>query len=155
MKKPSGNQQGFTLIEVSVAVLVIAVLLAIAVPTFLGFRRFSQDRVAQSHLRTALASAKVLLTDSEDYRDATATALQDAETSLRFVPADQPSSGPATVSVNPVSSAQWVAVARSDTGACFALVGAITGAGTRYARSSDDPCEADEPWAVGASDAGW
>ena len=42
-----------------VVVLVIAILLAIAIPTFLGARERSQDRAAQSNLRNALTAAKV------------------------------------------------------------------------------------------------
>ena len=63
----------------------IAILIAIAIPTFLGARQRAQDRAAQSSLRNALASAKTLYTDSEDYTTATPTAMAAAEPSLTFV----------------------------------------------------------------------
>ena len=69
------NDDGFTLIELMVVVLVIAILLAIAIPTFLGARERSQDRATQSNLRNALTAAKVVFVDDGDYRGATTTGL--------------------------------------------------------------------------------
>jgi prepilin-type N-terminal cleavage/methylation domain-containing protein len=40
------GEAGFTLIELMVVVLIIAILIAIAIPTFLGARSRAQDRVA-------------------------------------------------------------------------------------------------------------
>ena len=41
------DEEGFTLIELMVVVLIIAILIAIAIPTFLGARPRAQDRAAQ------------------------------------------------------------------------------------------------------------
>lgn len=51
------RQAGFTLIELMVVVLIIAILLAIAIPTFLGAKNRASDRSAQSDLRNTLAAA--------------------------------------------------------------------------------------------------
>ena len=50
-----------------VVVGIIAILLAIAIPTFLASRGKAQDRSAQSSLRNALTAAKSIYTDSQDY----------------------------------------------------------------------------------------
>ncbi|MDE3206718.1 MAG: prepilin-type N-terminal cleavage/methylation domain-containing protein, partial [Acidobacteriota bacterium] len=42
------DEEGFTLIELMVVVLIIAILLAIAIPTFLGARNGANARAAQS-----------------------------------------------------------------------------------------------------------
>ena len=61
------DQDGFTLIELMVVVLIIAILIAIAIPTFLGLRQRAQDRAAQSDLRNGLTAAKTFYTDNESY----------------------------------------------------------------------------------------
>jgi type IV pilus assembly protein PilA len=61
------DEKGFTLIELMVVVLIIAILIAIAIPTFLGLRTRAQDRAAQSDLRNGLTAAKAFYTDDETY----------------------------------------------------------------------------------------
>ena len=66
-KRHDDEDEGFTLIELMVVVLIIAILLAIAIPTFLGARERAQNRAAQSDIRNALAAEKVFYTDEESY----------------------------------------------------------------------------------------
>jgi type IV pilus assembly protein PilA len=63
------DQDGFTLIELMVVVLIIAILIAIAIPTFLGLRERAQNRSAQSNLRNGLTAAKAFYTDNETFGD--------------------------------------------------------------------------------------
>ena len=52
------EQPGFTMVELTIVVLVIGILVAVAIPTFLGSRSRAQNRAAQSDLRSALVAAK-------------------------------------------------------------------------------------------------
>ena len=52
------KDQGFTLIELMIVVLIVAILVAIAIPTFLGQRKEAEDSAAKSNLRNALATEK-------------------------------------------------------------------------------------------------
>jgi type IV pilus assembly protein PilA len=64
------DQDGFTLIELMVVVLIIAILIAIAIPTFLGLRERAQNRAATSDVRNALTAAKAFYTDGDTYTPA-------------------------------------------------------------------------------------
>ena len=61
------DQDGFTLIELMVVVLIIAILIAIAIPTFLGLRERAQNRAATSDLRNGLTAAKAFYTDGDTF----------------------------------------------------------------------------------------
>ncbi|MGO9875458.1 MAG: prepilin-type N-terminal cleavage/methylation domain-containing protein [Acidimicrobiia bacterium] len=76
-------EEGFTLIELMVVVLIIAILIAIAVPTFLGARTRAQDVSAKSDLRNALTTEKTSYTDNQQYTATTAT-LQAIEPALKW-----------------------------------------------------------------------
>ncbi len=65
------DDKGFTLIELMVVVLIISILVAIAVPTFMGARTRAQDRSAQSTARNALTTGRILFTDDGDFGDPT------------------------------------------------------------------------------------
>src|SRR5438445_13485173 len=68
-----GDEEGFTLIELMVVVLIIAILIAIAIPTFLGARSRAQDKQAQSNLRNALVTEDEFYTDNQAYSATNAT----------------------------------------------------------------------------------
>src|ERR1039458_3134463 len=50
-------ESGFTLIELMVVLLIIAILLAIAIPTFLGVTGSANDRASQSNLTNGITEA--------------------------------------------------------------------------------------------------
>lgn len=67
IQKRLAGDGGFTLIELMVVVMIIAVLIAIAIPSFLGFRSSAQDRSAQSDVRNVLLVEKAIWLETGDY----------------------------------------------------------------------------------------
>lgn len=61
------EDEGFTLIELMVVVLIIAILLAIAIPTFLGAKNTANARAAQSDLRNALTAEQTYWTNNQSF----------------------------------------------------------------------------------------
>lgn len=131
-RRHTGNEEGFTLIELMVVVLIIAILIAIAIPTFLGARQRANNRAAQSSLRNALTAAKTIFTDNNDYTAANSTALAGVEPSLTFVDTGTQSGGPKSISVDPVSSTQWDAAVWSASGNCYYIQDSSNGPGTQF-----------------------
>ena len=141
---------GFTLIELMVVVLVIAILLAIAIPTFLGARSRAQDTQAKSSARNALSNAAVIFTDNQSYSGADATGLGTAEPSLTYNAAGTASTGSKNVSVSAASST-WAAAVLSSSGTCFEIKTDSSGNVTYNKHTTPANCTGTDAAATSAS----
>jgi type IV pilus assembly protein PilA len=61
------DESGFTLIELLVVLIIIGVLLAIAIPSYLGFQKKAQQTAAQSDVRQAIPDAEAYYSDYGNY----------------------------------------------------------------------------------------
>src|SRR5947208_6705430 len=76
------GEGGFTLIELLVVIVIIGILLAIAIPSYLGFKDRANKADAQANLRQAVPSAEAYYSDNNTYVGMTVAALQGYDTGL-------------------------------------------------------------------------
>jgi type IV pilus assembly protein PilA len=106
------QERGFTLLEVLVVMLVIGILAAIAVPTFLGQQEKGKDAEAKSNARNLMTQVESCFTPKETYAECDTEADLGGNLGVTY------GTGPGEVSVTAADQNTFtiVAVSRSTTG---------------------------------------
>jgi type IV pilus assembly protein PilA len=161
LKRLRDEEDGFTLVELMVVVMILAILIVMGLPTVLGVRGRFQDRAAQTDLRNTVLSARILFTDTATFATATSapTGLASIVPNMCYVAgtvatpsvatgtvACASGTGGGSISVN-ATAAQFTAARMSSSGSCFVILDATTG--TRYGETTAANCYAD--WATVAT----
>jgi len=130
------DEQGFSLIELMMVVLIISVLMLLALPTFLGARTRAYDRTAQADIRNAFVAEKAYYADNLTYttNPATMTAI---EAAITYLAGDTPlATDVVYLDWDVVPNTIYVS-AMSDSGTCWYLR-EVDGGGSQF--SVDPGC---------------
>ena len=139
------EERGYTLIELTVVMVIIAVLVGIAIPTFYGLRDRAHDTAAKASavlgVRTARVVGEVTL-----FGGVTTAMLNDTEPSLTFVDGSQASTSFSVVSyvIPDAGSGDSILVTavRSTSGTCFMI--RHQDAGSDFAVAPVPTCKAED-----------
>jgi type IV pilus assembly protein PilA len=120
-------ENGFTLVELLIVILIIGLLAEIAIPTFLGQAKKANDAAAKSQARAAQTAAETVGTDNDgDYGTVSVASLKATEVTLTDA------SGAALVAAVPTTSGKgFIVTSRAKNGNTFTINRADDGTVTR------------------------
>lgn len=125
----AAGDRGFTLIEVLAVVVIIGILVAIAVPMYMNYRKGAANKSVQSDVRGAVTAIEQFYTENGNAYPATRVGTK--STNLDF-----PAIGTGTAQSATVSTGNTLSYAQDSSGTSYIVCGINEDAGTVYEYNS-------------------
>jgi type IV pilus assembly protein PilA len=154
LRQRSSDEGGFTLIELLVVILIIGILAAIAIPSFLSQKSKATDAQAKELARTAQTTAETYATDhnGEYGTEMTTTELNKYEPSIKLCGSETASKlneaclKTVTSPVGTEGNNSYEVAAESTSGDMFKIHRFATGAIARECTGTGKGCPASKSW---------
>jgi len=141
IRRRIGDERGFTLIELLVVILIIGILAAIAIPSFLSQKNKANDAAAKSYARNMQTAEETYYTDNNTYT-LNLSDLQTIEPVLR----DTPGTTAPTITATDATR-DYAVHAPSKAGVTYTITRAADGTTTRTCdRPNVGGCNAASTW---------
>jgi type IV pilus assembly protein PilA len=138
LRQRSQDEGGFTLIELLVVILIIGILAAIAIPSFLNQKSKAYDASAKELARTAQTTAETYATDHNgEYEKMTIGELEKYESGLKKCATNPPKENACLLSVGKASANEYeVTTEAVNSGDKFSITRNSSGEITRSCKST-------------------
>ena len=139
LQRFKNDEGGFTLIELLVVILIVGILAAIALPTFLGQQKKGQDSEAKSNARNLVTHVESCFADTQDYTQCQAANLTNTGLPMGVAQGQ--------VTVTSGGANDYVVTAKSKSGTDFIITKVGGGAPTRTCSvANEGGCKAGGVW---------